>query len=119
MFVIIGIVIVLVSVIGGYLLHGDLAVLWQPGEYLIIGGAAIGSFLISNPMSVVKQVIAGLLGTLKGAKVSKEKYIELLQMLYELFQYAKREGLIALEPHVENPESSSIFSKYPLFITLN
>lgn len=116
MFVIIGIVIVLVSVIGGYLLHGDLAVLWQPGEYLIIGGAAIGSFLISNPMSVVKQVIAGLLGTLKGAKVSKEKYIELLQMLYELFQYAKREGLIALEPHVENPESSSIFSKYPGFL---
>lgn len=116
MFVIIGIVIVLVSVIGGYSLHGDLAVLWQPGEYLIIGGAAIGSFLISNPMSVVKQVIAGLLGTLKGAKVSKEKYIELLQMLYELFQYAKREGLIALEPHVENPESSSIFSKYPGFL---
>lgn len=116
MFVIIGIVVVLVAVVGGYSMHGDLSVLIQPSEFLIIGGAALGGFLIANPLPEVKKVIAGVLGTLKGAKVSKQKYIELLQMLYELFQYAKREGLIALEPHVEAPESSSIFSKYPSFI---
>ncbi len=116
MFVIIGAVVVLGSVIGGYMLHGDLAVLFQPGEFLIIGGAAIGSFLISNPLPVVKKSIAGALGTLKGVQVNKQKYIDLLKMLYELFQYAKREGIIALEPHVENPESSSIFSKYPSFL---
>ncbi len=116
MFVLIGILVVFGSVIGGYMLHGDIAVLWQPGEFLIIGGAAIGSFLIANPLSVVKQTIAGVLGTLKGAKVSKKSYIELLQMLYEIFQYAKREGLIALESHVEDPKSSSIFSKYPSFL---
>lgn len=116
MFVIIGAIVVLGSVIGGYMLHGDLAVLFQPGEFLIIGGAAIGSFLISNPLPVVKKAIAGALGTLKGVQVNKQKYIDLLKMLYELFQYAKREGIIALEPHVENPESSSIFSKYPSFL---
>lgn len=116
MFVIIGIVVVFGSVIGGYMLHGDLAVLWQPGEFIIIGGAALGAFLISNPLPVVKKTIAGVLGALKGASVSKAKYIELLQMLYELFQFAKREGIIALEPHVESPESSSIFSKYPGFL---
>lgn len=116
MFVIIGAIVVLGSVIGGYMLHGDLAVLFQPGEFLIIGGAAIGSFLISNPLPVVKKAIGGALGTLKGVQVNKQKYIDLLKMLYELFQYAKREGIIALEPHVENPESSSIFSKYPSFL---
>ena len=79
-------------------------------------GAAIGSVLIANPMSINKKIISGLMGTLKGAQISKERYIELLQLLYELFQFAKREGLIALESHVEDPESSSIIYKYPSFL---
>ncbi len=116
MFVIVGILVVIICVLGGYSIHGDFAVLMQPVEFLIIGGAAIGGFLIANPLPVIKKVIAGLLGTLKGPKVSKKAYLELLQMLYELFQFAKREGLIALEPHAENPESSSIMSKYPSFL---
>lgn len=117
MFVIIGTLVVLISVLGGYGIHGKYAVLMQPTEFLIIGGAAIGGFLIANPLPVIKKVIAGLIGTLKGAQVSKKAYLELLQMLYELFQFAKREGLIALEPHAENPESSGIMSKYPTFLS--
>lgn len=116
MFVIIGFVIVVGSLLGGFSIHGDVTTLIQPVEFIIIGGAAIGAFIISNPLPVIKKIIAGVLGTLKGARVSKKAYLELLQMLYELFQFAKREGLIALEPHVENPESSSIISKYQTFL---
>lgn len=116
MFVIIGAVVVMASLLGGFSIHGDLASLIQPVEFIIIGGAALGALLIANPMPQLKQIIAGILGTLKGAKVNKKAYLELLQMLYELFQFAKREGLIALEPHAENPESSSIMSKYPSFL---
>lgn len=117
MFVIIGAVIVFGSLIIGYVMHhGNLMVLIQINEFIIIGGAAIGSLLIANPMSVIKGVISGLIGALKGPKVSKAAYLELMQLLYELFQFAKREGLIALEQHVENPESSSIISKYPSFL---
>lgn len=117
MFVIIGFVIVLGSIIGGYTMHhGQLGVLMQTSEFIIIGGAALGSLLIANPLSVIKKIISGLIGTLKGAQVSKDNYIELLQLMYELFQFAKREGLIALEQHIESPESSSIISKYPSFL---
>ncbi|MDD3125687.1 MAG: flagellar motor stator protein MotA [Candidatus Kapabacteria bacterium] len=117
MFVIIGFVVVIGSVIGGFSIHGDLATLFQPTEFIIIGGAAIGGVIIGNTPTNLKAVIAGLLKSLKGANVSKKAYLDLLQMLYELFQYAKREGLIALEPHVEAPESSSIISRYPSFLS--
>ena len=117
MFVIIGIVLVFASLIIGYTMHhGNLAVLVQINEFIIIGGAAIGSVLVANPLHVVKKLISGLIQTLKGPKVNKKSYIELLQLLYELFQFAKREGLIALEQHVENPEASPILSKYPTFL---
>ncbi len=117
MFVIIGTVVVLVSIIGGLIVAGgNPLALIVPAEYIIIGGAAIGSLLIANPLPVLKRIISGALGTIKGAKVNKTAYIELLQLLYELFQFAKREGLIAIESHIENPEQSSIFSKYPTFL---
>lgn len=117
MFVIIGMVLVFGSLITGYVLSkGNLLVLLQINEFIIIFGAAIGSLLIANPISVIKQVIAGILGTLKGAKVNKAAYIDLLKLLYEIFVFAKREGLIALEPHIENPEQSNIISKYPSFL---
>ncbi|GAB1370010.1 flagellar motor stator protein MotA [Candidatus Kapaibacterium sp.] len=121
MFVLVGFIVVFVCVFGGFIwaAHFDMravAFFLHPYEYIIIGGAAIGSMLISNPMHLNKEIISGIMGTLKGSKVSKEKYVELLKMLYELFQYAKREGLIALEQHVENPKDSSILSKYPSFL---
>lgn len=118
MFVIIGTFVVLVSIIGGLVIAGgNPLALIVPAEYIIIGGAALGSLLIANPLPVLKRIISGVLGTLKGAKVNKTAYIELLQLLYELFQFAKREGLIAIESHIENPEQSSIFSKYPTFLS--
>ncbi|MGC9077463.1 MAG: flagellar motor stator protein MotA [Candidatus Kapaibacteriota bacterium] len=117
MFVIIGAIVVLISIVGGLIIAGgNPLTLIVPAEYIIIGGAALGSLLIANPLPILKKIISGVLGTLKGAKVNKAAYIELLQLLYELFQFAKREGLIAIESHIENPEQSSIFSKYPSFL---
>ncbi len=117
MFVIIGVVVVFASLMIGFLMHGgQVGTLMQINEFIIIGGAAIGSMLIANPLSVVKSIISGAIGTFKGPKVNKEAYLELLKLMYELFQFAKREGLIALESHVENPEESSIISKYPTFL---
>lgn len=117
MFVIIGIVIVFGSIIIGYTMHGgQLGLLLVINEYIIIIGCALGSLMIATSMPIMKRVFAGSIGTMKGAKVNKSAYIELMQLLYELFQFAKREGLIALEQHVENPESSAIMSKYSTFL---
>lgn len=117
MFVIIGLVLVMGAMLGGYTMHGgNLLVLFQPSEFIIIGGVAMGSLLIANPLHIVKGVFAGIMKTFKGPDVSKEAFLDLIQMLYETFQFAKKEGLIALEKHVEDPKSSSIFSKYPTFI---
>jgi len=122
MFVVIGFIIVFVCVFGGFLWAANfspvaIGFFLHPYEYIIIGGASIGAMVIANPMSLNKRIVQGAIGTIKGAKVSKKAYLELLTLLYELFQYAKREGLIALEQHIENPEQSSILSKYPIFLS--
>jgi chemotaxis protein MotA len=115
-FVIIGLVVVFGSVIGGYLMHhGHLAVLIQPNEFLILGGAAIGTLIIANPPSVLKACLAQTLGLLKPNPYGATAYAELLQVLYEIFQKARKDGLVGLESHIENPESSDIFQKYPSF----
>lgn len=112
----IGLVVVLGSVIAGYTMHhGKMMVLWQPTEFIIIGGAGIGSFIMANPPSVIKAAIAASLGLLKPNPFNKQSYGELLQVLYEVFQTARKDGLIALEVHIEEPEKSSIFTKYPGF----
>jgi chemotaxis protein MotA len=117
MFVIIGIVVVFASIIVGYLMHhGNLAILVQINEFIIIGGSALGSMLIANPLPLTIRTIKGAIGTLSGIKTNKNAYLELLTMQYELFNFAKREGLIALEPHIENPSGSSIISKYGTFL---
>jgi chemotaxis protein MotA len=121
MFVIVGFAVVFICVFGGFIwaAHFDMravAFFLHPYEYIIIGGATLGSMLISNPMHLNMEVFKGILGTLKGSKVNKAAYIDLLKMLYELFQFAKREGLIALEQHIENPKDSSILSKYSTFL---
>ena len=117
MFVIIGAVLVLASLMLGYMLSGgNPLILLQINEFIIIGGAAIGSLLISSSLSTIKKIIAGILATLKGPRVGKQIYLDLLKMLYEIFMFAKREGLIALEPHIESPETSTIISKYPSFL---
>ncbi len=115
-FVIVGLVVVFGSIVGGYVMHhGRLAVLIQPNEFIIIGGAALGAFLVSNPMSVVKASIKHLLGLLKPNPYNEKAYAELLKVLYEVFQKARKDGLVGLEAHIEEPEKSEIFKKYPFF----
>jgi chemotaxis protein MotA len=117
MFVLIGSVIVLGAIIGGYLMeHGKLMVLYQPAELLIIGGAAIGSCLVANPLPVLKGVFTGLLGLLKPDPFGKAFYLDNLKMLSDIFQYARRSGLAKLEADIEDPAQSEIFKKYPQFL---
>ncbi|HYZ82991.1 MAG TPA: flagellar motor stator protein MotA [Bryobacteraceae bacterium] len=117
MFTIIGILIVIGAIVGGYLMeHGNLAVLFQPAELVIIGGAALGTLFIANPMKTIAAIFKGLIGTLTGSRFSKAYYLEHLKMLNELFNHARKSGLMKLEEDVDAPEKSPIFSKYPKFL---
>jgi chemotaxis protein MotA len=117
MFVIIGIVVVIGAILGGYLMeHGNLKVLVQPAELIIIGGAAAGTVLIANPLHILKKIIGGITGVFGGSKYGKPKYMESMKMLFELFSRARKEGLMALETDSDNPEQSPVFSKYPAFL---
>ena len=114
MLLIIGAIVVLACVAGGYVLsHGNLVALWQPYEVLIICGAAFGAFLISNPMKVIKGAFSGMLGLLKGAKYGKKEYMELLSLMFDIFATVRKEGMMAIEEHIEEPGESAVFSKYP------
>ena len=114
MFAIIGAVIVLGCVIGGYLMeHGNLSVLIQPVELLIIGGAATGAFLISSTPRVIGLVVKSI-GSILSPKVpSKARYLELLSLMYQLFSKIRKEGLVSIEADIETPQKSPIFKKYP------
>ena len=117
MFVIVRIVVVIAAIVGGYLMeHGNLRVLMQPAELLIIGGAAAGTVLIANPLHILKEILHGITGLFGGSKYSKAKYMESMKMLFELFSRARKEGLMALETDSDNPEQSLVFSKYPAFL---
>lgn len=112
--VIIGVVIVTLSVFGGFVLeHGNLATIFQPIEVMIIMGAAIGAMLIMSPIKVFKETINALKGVLKTEHYTSEKYIDVLTLLYEIFNKMRKEGIIAVEAHVEDPEKSEIFKRYP------
>src|SRR5476651_2432524 len=116
MFAIIGIVVVFGSIIAGYLMeHGNLRVLMQPAELVVIGGAAIVTVLIANPLYIIKAIVGNIMGVLKGSSCTEKRYLETLKMLYDLFTKARKEGLVALEADVEDPGKSPIFSKYPSF----
>jgi chemotaxis protein MotA len=114
---IIGIVVIFGSVLGGYMaMGGHLEVLIQPFEALIILGAAFGAFIIGNTGPVLKQTL-GLFGVLfRGPRYDKEAYIELLGLQYSLFKLVQAKGVLALEQHIENPEQSSIFERFPTFM---
>jgi chemotaxis protein MotA len=117
MFVIIGIVVVFGAVVAGYLMeHGNIRVLLQPAELVIIGGAAIGTVLIANPLYILKAIATGIAGAFGGSKFSKDRYLETLKMMYELFGRARKEGLMALETDSDAPDKSPVFSKYPEFL---
>jgi len=117
MFSIIGILVVIAAIMGGYLMeHGNVKVLLQPAELLIIGGAAIGTVLIANPLHILKKIASGVAGVFSGSKFTKERYIDSLKMMYDLFNKARKEGLMGLESDVEEPSKSTVFSKHPKFL---
>lgn len=118
MFVIIGIVVVFGCVMAGYLMeHGSLKVLMQPAELVIIGGAALGTLLVANPLHILKKIGGGIGGVFGGSKFGKQTYIDTLKMLYDLLNKARKDGLMALEADVEDPHKSPVFSKNPTFLT--
>ncbi len=116
MLFLIGAATTVICVIGGYMaMGGKLGVLMQPFELVIIGGAAVGAFIIANPMPVIKRTLGSLGLLLKGSPYSKEAYLELLSLQYTVFKLAKSKGMLALEQHVEKPDESTLWSKFPIF----
>lgn len=113
----VGIIVVLGAVIGGFAMSGgDMHVLMQPNEVIVIVGAAIGSVLISTPIPMIKKMIAGFIGAIKGYHISKQDYLELFKSFNELFLVAQRDGLLSIESHIENPKESTILSQNKKFV---
>ncbi len=111
---IIGLIVVLAAVVGGFIMAGGkVGVLIQIAEFVIIGGAALGSILVSNPPSVLGKIMKEVMAVMKPSKYSKASYISLLKMMFSMFNQARRDGLLVLEPHVEHPEQSEIFKRCP------
>ncbi len=114
MLILIGYIIVMLSVFGGFVLvGGHLGALYQPIEVLIIGGAALGAFISANNKKSLKATVAMLPQLMRGARFDKELYMELMALLYVLLAKARREGMMALESHIDDPASSAIFAAYP------
>lgn len=114
MLVILGYVIVCACVFGGFALAGGhLAALFQPLELLMIGGGALGAFIVGNSMKGIKATLKALPSLLKGSKYTKDLYMELMSLLYEILARVRKEGLMSIEDDIEKPEESPIFAKYP------
>ena len=114
MLVIVGYLVVMASVFGGFAMAGGhLAALLQPIELLMIGGAAAGAFFVGNSSKAIKATLKALPTVFKGAKYTRAMYMELMALLYELLGKVRKEGLMSIEADIENPESSPLFSKYP------
>jgi chemotaxis protein MotA len=117
MFAIIGILVVFGAVIGGFLMEkGNMSVLLQPAELLIIAGAATGTLLVANPLRVLQAIVKGLTGVLKGSPFSKARYLSTLKMMYQFLNKVRKEGLLAVEMDVEKPKESAIFKNFPEFL---
>jgi chemotaxis protein MotA len=117
MLVFIGMAIVLCCVLGGYLMEqGNLSLLFQPAELIIIAGAALGGFIISSPFKVIKAVQVGFLRMFKSKIYSRSDYMDALVLLSEIFYKIRKEGLVSIETDLDEPEKSAIFQKYPKFL---
>jgi len=113
----VGIFVVFGSVIGGYLMeHGNLSVLVQPAEVLIIVGAAVGSFLIASPGKVASAVVRQVGSVFRSPNHGKAHFLELLAMLFQIFSKIRKEGLISIEGDIETPKSSPLFQRYPRIV---
>ncbi|MFC7335264.1 flagellar motor stator protein MotA [Rhodocista pekingensis] len=111
---IIGSIIVIGSVLGGFAaLGGNLGVLWQPFEVLIICGGAVGAFVIANPSQVRKDTVSALRELFRGTRHKHADYLELLGLLYTVLRMARTKGLLSLEKDIERPEESQIFQQFP------
>jgi chemotaxis protein MotA len=113
MFLIVGYVVILASALGTYAVHGSLAALWVPLEYIALVGLAIGAFVAGNDIKVIKSTIGSLPSLFKGSKFTKAAYVDLLAMLFEVLAKVRKEGLMSIESDVDNPDQSPVFSKYP------
>ncbi|MGA9062270.1 MAG: flagellar motor stator protein MotA [Terracidiphilus sp.] len=117
MLAIVGIFLVFAAILGGFLMEkGHIAVLLQPAELLIIAGAAAGILLVANPIRILKDIAAGLVGSLKGSPFTKERYLSTLKMMYQFLSKVRKEGLLAVEMDVEKPAESVIFKSFPEFL---
>jgi chemotaxis protein MotA len=113
----IGAIVVLCAVVVPFMaIGGHIGVLWQPGEYATIMGAAIGAFVIANNTDVLKGSIGGVKKAAKGPTYKKSDYLELMSVMYQVFRLAKTKGMLALEQHVEKPDESTIFQNFPRFL---
>ena len=117
MFAIIGILVVFGAIVGGYLMeHGNLMVLVQPAELIIIGGSALGTIFVANPLPIVISMGKGLLAILKPSRFTTKFYLEQLKMLNDIFVFARKNGMARLEADIDEPAKSPVFSKYPGFL---
>ena len=113
MLLIIGYAIILAASIGTYAVHGSLAALWMPMEYLAIFGLAMGGFVAGNGIKALKATLKALPKVFKGTHLNKVLYMDLLAMLFEILAKVRKEGLMSIENDIENPHDSAVFSKYP------
>ncbi|MCU1313390.1 MAG: Flagellar motor rotation protein MotA [Acidobacteriaceae bacterium] len=117
MFAIVGILVVLGAVLGGYLMEkGNLLVLLQPAELLMIGGAAVGTLMIANPIHILKGIGSGIGGVFGASRFGKERYLEALRMMFGVLNKARREGNLSIEQDIETPQESKLFAEYPAFL---
>ncbi|MBD8880751.1 MULTISPECIES: flagellar motor stator protein MotA [Rhodanobacter] len=114
MLVLVGSLVVIGCVLGGYVLsHGHLLALWQPYELLIIFGGSIGAFLTANSSKVVKAALHDMAALFKGPAYRRQDFVDLLSLLYDIFSAMRKEGLLGMEAHIEDPQSSPLFAAYP------
>jgi chemotaxis protein MotA len=114
MIVIVGCIIVIGAVLGGFTMAGGhVGALIHLSEFVTIGGAALGGLIVSAPKKVLIDLVKGVLASIKGSPYNKAAYEEGFKCLYDLLRLARRDGMLALEPHISKPEESNIFSKYP------
>jgi chemotaxis protein MotA len=110
-----GAITILLCVFGGYMwAGGKMAAIWQPAEFLIIIGAAFGSLIVGNPPQVLKEMRSQLRSTISGAKNEREYYMELMALLQSLLETVRNGGFKSLDSHIEDPQNSSLISRYPL-----
>jgi chemotaxis protein MotA len=112
--VIVGCIIVIGGVLGGFsMAGGTIAALIQPSELVTIGGASLGALVVMSPTKIIKDLVKGVIAAIKGSPFNKAMYADLFRLMYDLLRTARREGLLGLEVHVSHPHDSSIFNKYP------